>query len=797
MSVSCSIFLRERGNITNNVNLRPYLTEWEFMLRRNQGCGALTFSALMTEALWATYEPYCVIDELAQVYFKMNDVSEHRTWMGTLEDIPDPSATPPARTHRRFRARPTWAQFENPGARALWVFEDKSINCIVDLLATYWGVNQTTVSSSTAEIIAGSSYTVVQTILEDAPIGPTIKKLAEINQATVYGINGRSDAVYFLDETPASTAPTHTIRMGNHADGVVKFSRKQRRGQRANAFLVEGRDARSGNPMIVVAYDSALDTHADPVWRWKRLRAPELVNGPDLKRWAEWLVAKEKDPLEEGTLEIAGVDTWLTSGAIRGTDLNCNVQVKDEDGVVIQYQGTYDQWPLQSITYRMTNAGSYDATLKLGNALPIDVMDELGVRELLQELAVFSAKEFSNQVEVQADDDPWPISTYIAFLANNQMRNNVRIRLDNRIASIDLDALDPTDGTKLCLNLKSDYDGGITGDGGGDAVGQFVTTAIGVGDSYDTFALMRRIAYPVLIEGQAGAGRDAHFYEPFVYRSPANGVFTPNWTISGTETSDGINTITQQHIVPEKVETTTYEGFLLWGFLLHSVPLTFQAETVYEFWWGTPTSSDAEDRCLVFNYKDAINFHFVEMTRGSSETKLEWRVGKRVDGDYTWSPLAPKALTVGTTGNGDLIRVTVTPNTLWGSLGVTVANIHAGNESSTSQSQQPGWWEPAAGAVYAGFRWKCPNHVPMPSGYEPWRIKKMTFANATLSTTASWYLSRDGKASWEGPLDAIDGGSELLGAYAGGGTESKDIYIKGQVVYPQILTGVAAGWKNA
>ena len=790
MAVSCSIFLRERGNIGNNKNLRGYLTEWEFTLLRNHGCGGLTFSALMSESEWEVYEPYCVIDGLAHVFFKLNDAVEHRTWMGTLEDIPDPSATPPARTHRRFRARPTWAQLENPGARALWVFEGETVKAMVQLLASTFAADQTTVSSSTTEIIAGSSYEITQAILEDAPLGPLIKKLAEVNQATVYGVEGGNDKVYFKDETPASAAPAYTFRMGTHTDGVVKFTRKQRRGQRANAFLVQGRNAQSGNPMIVTAHDSALDTHADPVWRWKIVRAPELVEGPDLKRWAEWLVAKEKDPLEEGTLVIAGIDTFLTSGAIR--DLNVNVQVQDENGVPLTYQSTYEQWPLQSIAYSMTNEGSYNAVLKMGNALPIDAMDELGVRELLQELAVFAAKEFSNQVEVQADDDPWPITTYITFLADNQMRNNIRIRLDNRIDSIDLDATDPGDGSKLCLNLKADYDGGITGDGGGDTTGQFVTTAVGVGDSYDTFALLRRLSYPIFIEGGAGAGRENHFFEPptriTADRRP------PTWYVSARTRSDGTNNYNQEHIIPNAWNPVwPFESRSYNGFLLHNTALTFNTDIIYEFWWGVPDATETDDRYLVFSYEDEDNYHFVHMERGSSAADLRFRVGKVIDGTVTWSPLGAWTVTVGTGGSGDLISVTVYLNPASDRHRVRTENINTGYV--TEQTQQAGWWQPTAAMVYAGFRWACPTTTGWVGG-GTWGLKKMTFGGATGAE--HWYISRDDKHSWEGgTLNTNFGNAVNLGAYAGGGTESADIYIKGYVIYPQILTGIAAGWKNA
>ena len=800
MSVACGIYLRERGAIGNNKRLdvtgsnSAQLRQWEFTLLRRQGCGALTFTVYAPESAWPALEPYCVVDGLAHVYLNMNEAAEHCTWRGTLEDVPDPTATPPARTLRTFRARPTWAQLESPGATALQVYSNQTVNYMVKNLAVQFGVPQATISSDTTQIIAGDSYTVVQAILEDLYVGPTIKKLADINQSTVYGVSGQIDAVYFKDEISEATLAAHTFRIGNRAHGVKSFSRKQRRGSRANAFIVEGRDARSGNPMIVVAYDSALDSHPDAIWRWKRLRAPELVNGPDLKRWAEWLVAKEKDPLEEATLEIVGIDGYLTSGAIR--DCNINIGVEDENGSAIQYKSSYSQWPLQSIAYRLTPQGSYDATLKLGNSLPVDALDELSVRDLLRELAVFEAKEFSNQVEVQADDDPWPISTYLAFLANNQMRNNVRIRLDNRIKAIDLDAVDPSTGVKLSFTLTTDYEGGLTG-GSGDALGQFVTTAIGVGDSYDTWAILRRLEYPVLIEGQEGSGKDTHFYQPWVQTSANEGTLTPNWIAGVRNISDGLNLTLQPIIVPVR---WVYEGTQRMhnGFLLHNTPLTFQSDLIFEFCWGIPYSSTDDYRFLVFNYEDVNNYHFIEMMRGASETALNWRVGKYIAGALTYSPLGAETVTVGTVGRGNIIRVTIQPDTNIHSHYVTVANIHHGYENTSSQTQSYGWWDPSEGMVYAGFRWLMTWTAGQGQpGMGFWYIKKLTFDNAVAGNT--WYVSRDTLATWEEIYSVDYGYTNLLGAYAGGGTEDekKEVYVKGFVAYPQILTGIALGWKDA
>jgi len=304
---------------------------------------------------------------------------------------------------------------------------------------------------------------------------------------------------------------------------------------------------------------------------------------------------------------------------------------------------------------------------------------------------------------------------------------------------------------------------------------------------------MRRLTYPTFIEGQPGAGRDAHFFQPYVRNTVASDPMTPNWHISNRGQSDGVNALHQEHIIPTAWIYGTSPARAYNGFLIHNTPLTFQTDIIYEFWWGLPDSADAEDRYLVFSFEDEDNYHFVHMAY-SAQTRIWWRVGKVVDGTLSWSPLGTENLFVGLPAVDNLIRATVSLNTVFHTHTVTMQNIHAGHENTSSQSQGANWWTPTDEMVYAGFRWACPSTIGHPSS-RYWAIKKLTFANAT--TARNWYLSRDDKHSWEGPFNTGSGVSVLLGDYAGGGTESADIYIKGYVAYPQICTGIAAGWKDA
>ena len=135
MSVSCGIYLRERGNeVANKFNIAPFCTDWSFQLLRNQGCGPATFTAVMTEAQWEALDAQglLVIDTVVHFYLNMNEAVEHRIWSGTLKSFPLEKNTPPERMRRKFTCAPVWSQLKKPGCMLLRAFDaDETVQQLI------------------------------------------------------------------------------------------------------------------------------------------------------------------------------------------------------------------------------------------------------------------------------------------------------------------------------------------------------------------------------------------------------------------------------------------------------------------------------------------------------------------------------------------------------------------------------------------------------------------------------------------------------------------------------------------
>ena len=248
MAVSCSIFLRERGNESGNLfNLRPYLVSWGFQLLRRNGCGPATFTAVMTDDEWAALEAQglLVADTVVHFYFNMNEAAEHRTWSGTLKTFPLDKNTPPNRRRRRFTAAPVWSQLKKPGCVVLRAFDAlETMQAIVQGLISPTIAADTDVDTSTTDVTAGGDFSPGRTLFIDQEAAHCIEKSAQVYGDVVYGVSGADDHLYFADETNDTAEPVVIFRMGTHADGVVKFTRTtQVRRNQANHYIVRGREA--------------------------------------------------------------------------------------------------------------------------------------------------------------------------------------------------------------------------------------------------------------------------------------------------------------------------------------------------------------------------------------------------------------------------------------------------------------------------------------------------------------------------------------------------------------------------
>ena len=794
MSVSCSIFLRERGNVSHLFNLRSYCTAWDFQLLRRNGCGPASVTAVMTDAEWTALEAdgLLVADTVVEFFLNMNEGAEHRTWSGTLKSFPLDKNTPPDRRKRKLICAPVWSQLKKPGCLVLRAFDaDESMQAIVQAVADPSISDHTDVNTSTTDITAGSDFEPGRTLFIDQEAAQCVEKCAQVYGDVVYGVSGVSCNLYFAAETNDTAAPVATFRMGNHADGVVKFTRTtQVRRDQANHYIVEGREAKAGNPMTVEYEDPDLATDASMIRRAKKVKAPDNVKGTTLLRWAQYLVGRDKGPKTVAVLAVAGIDTkFVGEGDIIRTwqQVNGNIAVEDE------YGNALGQWPIQGVTYSMANKGAYGAKFELGDALKQDIVDALGMRDTLREIAVYDLKEFSNQVELNAMNDNWLEDAYVFFVLNHGMRNSVRISLQS-LRHIDFEHKE-TSGI-----ITDATDDGITGliDAADESImGRFITQQIPVGVHYDEWALLRNMEYPKVIVGQEGAGAD-HFWSPWGLPPHDGQTWNPHWRALFTEGQFapvlGLNPQRAGNL-PDEGDFIDYYGIALYKNTVHP-----SAAIDWICQWQRARNETQDSAYLIFGYTDLLNYHFIELTDDpGTENQLRWRAGKYTDGSKTYMDTVLGSLPI---ISGPAYRMRFNFRVEPGPSGANMYVFRARRWNAATedwddwvvQAVPVGWFQlsEATHAVGVGQKWDALPRTSWGGLYAPsWQ--RLTFDSAAAGD--EWYISRDGGDSWEGPLDPDAGTKLVLGAYAGGHTEQDYILVKGFVAFPQTLTGYAAGWK--
>ena len=790
MAVSCSIFLRERGNEGGNVfSMRPFLTSWSLQLLRRNGCGPATFTAVMTDDEWATLEArgLLVTDTVVHFALKMNEAAEHRLWAGTLKSFPLDKNTPPSRRLRKFTCAPVWSQLKKPGCLLLRAFDaDETMQAIVQGLISSIA-DSTDVDTSTAGVTAGDAFSPGRTLFIDQEAAHCVEKSAQVYGDVVYGVEGMYDKLYFADEWSDLMPPIATFRMGTHADGVVKFTRTtQVRRDQANHYIVEGREAKSGNPMTVEYEDPDLATDPSMIRRTKKVRAPDNVKGATLLRWAQYLVARDKGPKTVAVLDVAGIDTKFTEeGDVIRTwaQVNGNIAVEDEGGAPL------GQWPIQGVTYSM-NKGAYGAKFELGDALKQDIVDAFGMRDTLREIAVYELKEFSNQVELSAMDDNWKEDAYVFFVLNHGMRNSVRVSLQS-LRHIDFDHA-------LTTGIITDAtDDGITGliDATDETViGRFITQQIPVGVSYNDWALLRNVEYARIIEGEGDAGK-AQMWMPSGLPPHDGQTYNPSWRALIREGMSGpvkgLNPV-RRHM--GGVDYVDYYGCALYENTIHP-----SASIDWTCIWYRARNEEQDSAYMIFGYTDLNNYHFIELTDDpGTEDWLRWRAGKYTDGVKTYTDTVVGSVWINKTNPPWSFNFRVEPD--------PSANMYVFKarrwipsldrwSAWTVQAAPSGWYELNEATHTVGVGQKWDDMIPSGGGlYGPTWLR-LTFDSVEAGD--EWYLSRDGGDSWEGPFDPDSGAKLVLGAYAGGHTEQDYILIKGFVAFPQYLVDYAAGWKNA
>ena len=797
MATTFNVFLRERGNESNLFDIGPFCTTWRFQLLRRNGCGPASFTAVMTDAEWATLEAtgLMVTDAVVHFYLKMNEDAAHRVWGGTLKSYPLAKNTPPDRRRRKFTCAPVWSQLKKPGCLLLRAFDDdETVQAIMKELVNGTDPDHTCmsdhtdVSANTIDITTGTDFSPGRTLFIDQDAESCVKKCAEVYGDVVYGVTGNDDHLYFAAETNSTADPVATFRMGTHADGVVKFTRKTHvQRKQYNHVVVKGREAKAGNPMSMEYEDPALATDPSMIRRSHTVNAPENVKGETLLRWAEFLVAQNKDPKETALLAVAGIDTkFVAEGDILRTwqQVNGNIAVEDEDG------GALGQWPIQGITYSMASSGAFGGKFELGDDLQQDLVGALKLRDTLRELAVYDIKEFSNQVELQAMNDSWLEDAYVFFVLNHGMRNSVRVSLQS-LKHIDFENAETH---SLITDATDDGITGIVSEDDETVMGQFVTQQIPVGKHYDNWALLRNNTYSDMIAGHEDAGW-GKFWAPKPLPPHSTGVNLPFWLRETLSIPDGS---TARALMPMWFDP--WDPRDVYGAFLHDNQLHPSAHIDWTMTWDEDTYGDVYGRraLIVFGYCSRNDYHFVEFWHVSDiqGNRIKWRAGKYVAGVLSYDDTLTGTMPfLAPTWQECRLNIRIEPDTANDSYTLRVRKwSYASNEWAlwSTHVSTPGWYSlaEATHSVGMGQSWDA---VPAEERVEGPYWTSLKYDNCVAGS--NWYISRDGGASWEGPLNADTGAMVNLGTYAGGGTEKDYVLIKGFVAFPQLLTGYAIGWK--
>ena len=533
------------------------IVSWDFEKMRRGGCGAFKFTIARDD--WSVGSPspedFMAAENLVEIWLDINvgSFGTYPDYTGYITKVDKEKSTPPKRMVRTIQGYGLSKQIGRSGYLVLYAANDATIYAIAtDLLALF--AANTDISASVFEIQTGHGYELGRVLYyPDKPGLDCIRQLAEVNLATAHGVNARR-RLYFKPETGIGTASIITVRLGDKDDGIKSFTHMET-GPGPNAYIVEGRHALSGNPMTI--YEEDVETGGR--LRVKRIKAPELVVGADLVRWALFKLARDRDPKTRIKLPREAIDSDGMAQYV--IDPNNNATIEDENGALI----TKEQ--IQAVQYRM-KGGSLGMTLELGTDPELDLLGDLELREMLREIRVYQAKELSNQTEIAADASGWATDALVEFVMNFRMRNCVRFTVDNDRTLIDWDH-DETAHVGVEETV-----GGITAnramtDGGGT----LVTLPIEAGRTYNEFSMYRRLDYPRLIADDPGkflSGCD-HYPKPasitFSVTSDGDGI-QPTWT------------------GPAYIPPDDYNGRAIW-----SRPVSVFCHHIITMKWGHPSGS--------------------------------------------------------------------------------------------------------------------------------------------------------------------------------------------------------------
>lgn len=772
-TIAYTVTVKERGNEGTTAALASYVTAFDYTLLRRGGCGQASITVCL-EAEYAAIENLLVTNNIVEITVRLpGAVGYTKVYRGYIERVEPRDNTPPGDKVRVITCNGLWWQLKDPGVKVLALYEDMSIVEVVEDLIPNEIAPYCEVSSATTGVTAADNYGDIARILfEDKTAGDAIKLLADVNQSTVYGVDEDGE-VYFADEQPASGTNWDTVQQGVKNDGITLTHREKDISRCVNFYIIEGRTTYGGgNPMVVVAYDSALDGANPPPYRMKKMKAPDLIYGNELVSWGDYLVARDKDEDEAINLTIAGAST-VSNAPITVADTNKSVTVNDMGGSLI------GKWQIRSVTCAL-HGGDLDYTFELGTDYAMALMEEMGYRDLLRDIAVLEAKELSNGRELEAAGNDFAETNYIHMAGTNGMRNSCCLKLSNQ-REIE-EALDLDSSTSV---LVDEMVGGVSSLSvdGTPGYGQFYTQSIPLGKDYDEYAVYADCGYPTYLANNYDAHRQHFLVQKFI------GDRKPDWITYNDP--DG-----ESSIVPSY--DSTLVSFDLEGAWICQRGIYWYCDILVEFIWGEPWSLGGSGtdlrRWFFFNWLDRRNYTAAVFKQEATHT-MKVSCEERVDGAYTGHGSTTLSVL-----DGERIRLKVDR--------VSFGNQYKAILTVYNLSRDPVIWAQFATGTDAfcvdaghnkwGFGYSC-DGVLKSNGYvDPWYLKSVTFDDDQTELVAT--VSRDGGTSYEpgspGPyFEMLNGTAKDLGAYAGGGSSNGELIVKGQVRWPRVIKNLGLGWK--
>ena len=333
----------------------------EFELNKNEGCGMLQLD-IVPALLQGTIS----MADVVQVWAKTVGGGLIRYYTGTVITVPAAGNT--ADVHR-YEAAGLWYQVERQTITKFW--EADTIDDIVAFILAEIDTTDSDISSSAAEIVVSSPYSLGDFEADHMSAAEAIELLAGVQGDIQYGIDEEAK-LYFKD---LSTTVVRHAWVGKHLE---KFEARTESAKTINRLIMQSRQLVGGGQLTLVRNVSSGDhTIAKIGVRDDIVQIPQLTDPDDVWRWA----GKELDARGFKTIvdtKLLGVyDFILPRGRVRVTDEDDN-----------EYE-----FDIQQVRYRFDSIGGLTGEIVFGDEPEDDVRTQF--RKLDRELAASKSTAIS------------------------------------------------------------------------------------------------------------------------------------------------------------------------------------------------------------------------------------------------------------------------------------------------------------------------------------------------------------------------------------------------------------------